>query len=110
LVLELDGHVTKTGYSAQEALEQAVAFEPDVILLDIGLPEMDGYDVARRLRALGRAEGVKLITLTGYGQVEDLRRAHEAGFDNHLVKPVDFESLTRCLAGLPGGAGSRRGS
>jgi signal transduction histidine kinase len=108
LVLELDGHVTKTGYSAQEALEQAVAFEPDVILLDIGLPEMDGYEVARRLRALGRAEGVKLIALTGYGQVEDLRRAHEAGFDNHLVKPVDFESLTRCLAGLPGGAFSRR--
>jgi len=68
---------------------------------------MDGYDVARRLRAFGRAEGVKLMALTGYGQVEDLRRAHEAGFD-HLVKPVDFASLTRCLAGLPGGACSRR--
>jgi signal transduction histidine kinase len=110
LVLELDGHVTKTGYSAQDALEQAVAFEPDVILLDIGLPEMDGYEVARRVRALGRADDVKLIALTGYGQVEDLRRAQEAGFDDHLVKPVDFEILTRCLAGLPGGAFSRRAS
>jgi CheY-like chemotaxis protein len=108
LVLELDGHVTKTGYSAQDALEQAVAFEPDVILLDIGLPEMDGYEVARRVRALGRADDIKLIALTGYGQVEDLRRAQEAGFDDHLVKPVDFETLTRCLAGLPGGFFSRR--
>jgi signal transduction histidine kinase len=108
LVLQLDGHVTKTGYSAQDALELAVTFEPDVILLDIGLPEMNGYEVARRVRALGRPGEVKLIALTGYGQVEDLRRAEEAGFDDHLVKPVDFATLSRSLAGLPGGAFSRR--
>jgi nitrogen-specific signal transduction histidine kinase/CheY-like chemotaxis protein len=98
LVLELDGHVTRTGYSAQDALEQAVAFEPEVILLDIGLPEMDGYEVARRVRALRKLNAVKLVALTGYGQVEDLRRAQEAGFDDHLVKPVDFGTLSRCLA------------
>jgi CheY-like chemotaxis protein len=64
--------------------------------------------VARRVRALGRPADIKLIALTGYGQVEDLRRAREAGFDDHLVKPVDFETLSRSLAGLPGGAFSRR--
>jgi signal transduction histidine kinase len=98
LVLQLDGHVTRTGYSAQDALDLAVAFEPEVMLLDIGLPEMDGYEVARRIRASGRPAGVKLIALTGYGQVDDLRRAQEAGFDDHLVKPVDFETLSRSLA------------
>jgi len=103
-VLELDGHVTRAVYSAQEALEQAVAFTPDIILLDIGLPEMDGYEVARRIRATQRLDQVKLVALTGYGQVEDLRRAQEAGFDDHLVKPVDFETLSRCLGGLPTGA------
>jgi CheY-like chemotaxis protein len=98
LILQLDGHVTRTGYSAQDAFDLAVAFEPEVMLLDIGLPEMDGYEVARRIRASGRPAGVKLIALTGYGQVDDLRRAHEAGFDDHLVKPVDFETLSRSLA------------
>jgi signal transduction histidine kinase len=107
-VLELDGHVTKAVYSAREVLEQAVAFAPEIILLDIGLPEMDGYEVARRVRALKRQDLVKLVALTGYGQVEDLRRAQEAGFDDHLVKPVDFETLSRCLGGLPAGAFTRR--
>jgi CheY-like chemotaxis protein len=98
LVLQLDGHVTRTGYSAQDAFELAVAFEPEVMLLDIGLPEMDGYEVARRIRASGHPAGVKLIALTGYGQVDDVRRAEEAGFDDHLVKPVNFEALSRSLA------------
>jgi len=98
LVLQLDGHVTRTGYSAQDALDLAAAFEPEVMLLDIGLPEMDGYEVARRIRALGHPAEVKLIALTGYGQVDDLRRAQEAGFDDHMVKPVDFETLSRTLA------------
>jgi signal transduction histidine kinase/DNA-binding response OmpR family regulator len=98
LVLQLDGHITRTGYSAQDALELAADFEPEVMLLDIGLPEMNGYEVARRIRASGRPSEVKLIALTGYGQIEDLRRAQEAGFDDHLVKPVDFETLSRSLA------------
>ena len=107
-VLELDGHVTRAVYSARDVLDQAVAFAPDIILLDIGLPEMDGYEVARRVRALKRLDHVKLVALTGYGQSEDLRRALEAGFDEHLVKPVDFDTLSRCLSGLPAGAFTRR--
>ncbi|MDB6102373.1 MAG: Multi-sensor hybrid histidine kinase [Gammaproteobacteria bacterium] len=107
-VLDLDGHVTKPVYSARDVLAQTVAFAPDIILLDIGLPEMDGYEVARRIRAVKRLDGVKLVALTGYGQIEDVRRAQEAGFDDHLVKPVDFETLSRCLSGLPGGAFTRR--
>jgi signal transduction histidine kinase len=110
LVLELDGHVARPVYSAREALELAVAFKPDVMLLDIGLPEMDGYEVARRVRAQPRLERVRLIALTGYGQVEDLHRAREAGFDDHLVKPVDFATLARSLAGLSAGTGGRRAS
>jgi len=98
LVLQLDGHLTRTGYSAHDALDLAAAFEPEVVLLDIGLPEMDGYEVARRIRAAGRSDAMKLIALTGYGQVEDLRRAQEAGFDDHLVKPVDFDRLSQSLS------------
>jgi CheY-like chemotaxis protein len=59
---------------------------------------MDGYEVARRIRAAGRSDAMKLIALTGYGQVEDLRRAQEAGFDDHLVKPVDFDRLSQSLS------------
>jgi signal transduction histidine kinase/DNA-binding response OmpR family regulator len=110
LVLELDGHVTRSVYSAQEALEQALAFRPDVMLLDIGLPEVDGYEVARQVRSLPQLDRVRLVALTGYGQVEDLRRAQEAGFDDHLVKPVDFAILARSLAGLAVGTFGRRAS
>jgi signal transduction histidine kinase len=99
LVLQLDGHVTRTGYCARDALELAASFEPDAMLLDIGLPEMDGYEVARRIRASGHLPQVKLIALTGYGQAEDVQRAQEAGFDDHLVKPVDFDTLSRSLSG-----------
>ncbi len=108
LVLQLDGHATQAVYSAKEAIEQAVAYHPDVILLDIGLPEMDGYEVAKLIRAGGQGGDVRLVALTGYGQSDDLRRAREAGFDDHLVKPVDFSTLTRCLTGLPRVAASRR--
>jgi signal transduction histidine kinase/ActR/RegA family two-component response regulator len=109
-VLELDGHVTRSVYSARDALEQVAAFKPDVLLLDIGLPEMDGYEVARRIRAMPRMGQIRLVALTGYGQVEDLRRAQDAGFDDHLVKPVDFVTLERALSGLASGAFGRRAS
>ena len=74
------------------------SFNPDVVLLDIGLPRMDGYEVARRLRHSLLRKGAKLIALTGYGQAEDRERAQAAGFDAHLVKPVDLAALTRLLA------------
>jgi two-component system CheB/CheR fusion protein len=74
LLLQLDGHETETAYAGEEALERARSFKPDVVLLDLGLPEMDGYEGARRLRTLSALENVRLIALTGYGQAEDRQR------------------------------------
>jgi CheY-like chemotaxis protein len=86
----------QTAYTSKDALERAVGFDPDVVLLDIGLPGMDGYEVARQLRARG-LKG-QIVALTGYGRPEDIERARGAGFDAHLVKPVDLESLATALA------------
>lgn len=88
LLLELDGHVVRAAHDGHAALEAAEEFAPDIVILDIGLPGMDGYEVARRLRE--RAEGPRatLIALTGYGLEEDRRRSIEAGFDHHVVKPI----------------------
>lgn len=108
LVLQLDGHTTSTAYSGRQALEVIPTYRPDIVLLDIGLPEMDGYEVARRIRDRDSAADIRIVALTGYGQVEDVRRAQSAGFDDHLVKPVDFETLRRCLAGVPGSAFGRK--
>jgi CheY-like chemotaxis protein len=98
LVLRLDGHETEAVYTAYDALEHAATFKPDVVLLDIGLPQLDGYEVARRLRSSPELRGICLVALTGYGQSEDRQRARAAGFDFHLVKPVDFELLARTLS------------
>jgi CheY-like chemotaxis protein len=85
-------------HSATDALERAESFAADVVLLDIGLPDMDGYEVARNLRGRPALAGLQIIALTGYGQQDDMRRAEAAGFDNYLVKPVDFVALNRALA------------
>jgi len=100
-VLALDGHVAEAVYSASAALKRAASFAPEIVLLDLGLPEMDGYEVARRLRQRPAFVGVRIVALTGYGQSEDLRRSREVGFDDHLTKPVDFAALERVLAGSP---------
>ena len=76
-----------------EAFATLEELVPEVVLLDIGLPEMDGYEVARRLRGLPRGRNVLLIAVTGYGQEEDRRRSREAGFDFHLTKPVELDAL-----------------
>jgi CheY-like chemotaxis protein len=99
VLLELDGHVVEAAGEGQEALELARAKNPDIALVDIGLPGIDGYEVARRVRAHDARRPV-LIALTGYGQPEDRRRATEAGFDEVLVKPVDPTALTELLATL----------
>jgi signal transduction histidine kinase len=98
-LLSLDGHRVVVAYGAYQALEHLAGFVPDVALLDIGLPEMDGYELARRIRTLPQLEQLRLLALTGYGQEEDRRRAVAAGFDGHLVKPVDIQALTRALGG-----------
>jgi PAS domain S-box-containing protein len=96
LLLEAGGHVVHAVETGKAALEAAVGFEPDLALVDLGLPDYDGYEVARRLRTkLGPT--IRLIALTGYGQPEDRRRAAQAGFDVHVVKPVDSDELSRIL-------------
>ena len=107
VLLELDGHAVEAAGEGQEALELARAKDPDIALVDIGLPGIDGYEVARRVRARDARRPV-LIALTGYGQPEDRRRAAEAGFDEMLVKPVDPTALAELLATLEiPGRGSR---
>jgi CheY-like chemotaxis protein len=99
VLLELDGHAVEAVEEGHAALDRARAVDPDVALVDIGLPGMDGFEIARRLRALDKRRPV-LIALTGYGQPEDRRRATEAGFDGLLVKPVDPGVLSDLLATL----------
>jgi PAS domain S-box-containing protein len=96
-LLKLDGHETRLAYDGAAALTAARAFQPQVILCDIGLPGMDGYEVARQLRAQPAFKHARLIALSGYGQYKDRRRAKEAGFDYHLTKPVEPDSLTALL-------------
>jgi CheY-like chemotaxis protein len=96
-LLELMGHQVRTAPDGPAALESVRDYRPEVVLLDIGLPGMDGYEVARRLRAERATEAVFLVALTGYGQEEDRRRSREAGFDRHLVKPVDLNTLRQVL-------------
>lgn len=99
LLLEMQGYEVQIAFTGQGALELACTFSPEVVLLDIGLPGMDGYEVARELRAGQEDRPLLLVALTGYGQDEDRRLSREAGFDHHLVKPVDFQELARVLAG-----------
>jgi signal transduction histidine kinase/ActR/RegA family two-component response regulator len=97
LLLELDGHDVRRAYDGLEALEIADHFRPEVTLLDIGMPKLDGYGAARELRQREWAKDTLLVALTGWGQQEDKRLAREAGFDHHMVKPVDPETLRRLL-------------
>ena len=97
VLLRLDGHQVALAYDGPQAIEIAQTERPSVILLDIGLPGMDGYEVCRRLREGGFASA-RVIAMTGYGQDKDRQRAMEAGFDEHTVKPVEFAALKRLLA------------
>jgi two-component system CheB/CheR fusion protein len=100
LLVEGLGHEVKVAHSGPQALELAREFRPEAVLLDIGLPGMDGYEVARRLRQLPGADGALLVALSGYGQEEDRRRSREAGFDEHLLKPAGWATLQPVLARL----------
>jgi CheY-like chemotaxis protein len=98
LLLELLGHEVEVVADGRKALEAVERFRPAVVLLDIGLPGMDGYEVARRLRA--RGSKALLVSLTGYGRDADKLRSREAGFDHHLVKPVEPETLKKLIASM----------
>jgi two-component system CheB/CheR fusion protein len=112
MLLDQAGYQTRTAYDGEGALAAVPQFHPDVIVLDIGLPGMDGYELARRLRGRGETADTLLIALTGYGRPEDAERAKGAGLDHHLVKPVSWEQLADLVARhLPRpGAGSVTGS
>jgi PAS domain S-box-containing protein len=99
MMLALDGHEVRQTYAGAPALACLREFRPDVILLDIGLPGMDGYEVARRIREEPDGANIRLIALTGYGQESDKSRTRAAGFDEHLVKPVELRNLHQALAG-----------
>jgi len=103
LLLKHSGHQVVTAHNGEEALRQAVETRPDVVLLDIGLPDLNGYEVARRLRQDPRGAASYLVALTGWGQESDRQRSKEAGFDHHLLKPVEFAALTKLLAEMPRG-------
>ena len=96
-LLELDGNEVRTAGDGAAALEAAAAFSPDLVLLDIRMPAMDGYEAARRLRAMPRGDGFVLVALTGWGQPEHRERARSAGFDGHLTKPLEYEALCRLV-------------
>jgi CheY-like chemotaxis protein len=98
LLLRLSGQEVRVAYDGPSALALAGRFRPQVVLLDLGLPGMDGYEVARRLRGQPELEATYLVAVTGWGQPEDRQRSKEMGFDRHLVKPVDSSLLVQLLA------------
>lgn len=100
LLLDLQGHRTRIAYDGEGALEAAKEFQPDVAILDIGMPVIDGYELARRLRAAPETAETILVAMTGWGQEEDVRKATAAGFHHHLIKPSEPEVLERLLADL----------
>jgi CheY-like chemotaxis protein len=106
-VLRMDGHQVRVAYDGPGALAATAAECPDLVLLDIGLPGMDGYAVAARMREAG-ANGAALVAVTGYGMEEDLHRSAAAGFSRHLVKPVDAASLRKVVAEVSDRVQARR--
>jgi PAS domain S-box-containing protein len=101
LLLRDSGHDVRMAHDGPTALEAARDYRPDVVLLDIGLPELDGYEVAKRMRQQPALQNVVLVAMTGYGQESDRQRAQDAGFVHHLVKPAHFEQVQKILATVP---------
>jgi len=101
MLLKIMGHETHLAHDGLEAVEAAGTFRPDVVLLDIGLPKLNGYDACRRIREQPWGKSVVLVALTGWGQDEDRRKSDDAGFDGHLVKPVEHSELMKLLADFP---------
>ena len=98
MILRISGHDVRCVYDGPSVLQTAVSYRPDVVILDIGLPGMSGYEVARRLRQLPEIKHTPLVAVTGYGRDDDRRRSREAGFDYHLIKPIDPDDLQAIVA------------
>jgi two-component system CheB/CheR fusion protein len=105
-VLELHDHVVAVEYSGTAGVEAARRFLPDVVLCDIGLPGLDGYSVAREMRADAALRSALLVAVSGYALEEDVRKCRDAGFDAHIAKPPSVEELQSVLARAPGGDGA----
>jgi CheY-like chemotaxis protein len=101
MVLRLQGHQVQVAHDGPTALEMTSEFQPDMIFLDIGMPGMDGYEVARRIRTSPDLQQPILAALTGWGQEEDRQRTADAGFDHHLVKPPEPQAIEKLLASVP---------
>jgi CheY-like chemotaxis protein len=104
VLLRIMGHEVCTAHGGAEGVERVAEFHPDVVLMDLGMPTVDGYEAARRIRAEPKGREPFLVALTGWGADADRRRTHDAGFDRHLVKPVDTGVLTKMIAELPMGS------
>jgi PAS domain S-box-containing protein len=101
MIMEMQGHEVRIAHDGEDALAKARDFEPEIAFLDIGLPRLSGYDLARRIRALPLAQRPFLVAVTGWGQDADVQRSRDAGFDLHMVKPVDFRRIEAILAAPP---------
>jgi CheY-like chemotaxis protein len=100
LLLKLWGCKPTVVYEGKQAIEVAATLHPDVVFLDIGLPDVDGYEVARQIRRMPELARTRLVAVTGYGREEDIRRCQEAGIDVHFLKPVDAEEIKKVLTSL----------
>ena len=96
MLLEVRGDEVRIAYDGLEALDAKADFRPEVVLLDIGMPKLSGYDVAKRIRQ-ARGNAVLIVAITGWGQEDDRQRARDAGFNHHFTKPVDFEMLLELI-------------
>jgi CheY-like chemotaxis protein len=105
LLVQESGHEVRTAYDGPAVLEAALDYRPNVVLLDIGLPGLNGFEVAKRLRQQPVLRNAVLVAMTGYGRESDRRRSQEAGFDHHLVKPGDFGKVLEILATASGSPG-----
>jgi CheY-like chemotaxis protein len=100
MLVQQTGHLVRVAHTGPTGLAAALNFRPDVALLDIGLPELDGWKVAKRIRQQPNLQKVVLVAMTGYGQQLDRKRSQKAGFDHHFVKPVDFGKLKQIFGTL----------
>jgi len=100
LLLKMGGDETHTAHDGEEALERAAAIRPEIIILDIGLPKLNGYEVCRSIREQPWGQPITMVAVTGWAREEDRQKSQEAGFNGHLIKPVDHRVLTKLVADL----------